>query len=67
MLEWAAYGGGEVPILEVFKRCGDVVLRGMVSSGFGSVRLMVGVSGNWDLALGDLTGDILLNCDTWVC
>lgn len=31
-----------VPVLEVFKGCGDVVLRGMVSGGLGSIRLMVG-------------------------
>lgn len=40
--EQAAQGGGGVPILEVFKRNGDVVLRGMVSGGLGSIRLMVG-------------------------
>lgn len=30
-----------VPILEVFKRCGDVVLRG-IGGGLGSIRLIVG-------------------------
>lgn len=33
MLERAAQGGGEVPILVVFRRHGDVVLRGMLAVG----------------------------------